>query len=306
MGAGIAGTQFRHVDIVVQSPTGRRDIAVWTFRSTVKRILQQAGVAVQRHDLVSQRLNQTVLSKPITVTRAIPVLVRTAHRHMRVWTTRYTVSQALKRASVTLGPMDSASPSRGRLSAGTVIEVTRRWLVTQHQTVSLPYRVRHIPDPSLDKGHSQVKTRGQKGTLVKTLEILMQNGKKIKTTVENTKVQKPPRTEVIEYGTHKVVSRGGQALQFSRRLSVLATAYWANPAWSSGYTASGLKAQYGVVAVDPSVIPLGTHLYIPGYGFAIAGDTGSAIVGDHIDLCYNSGQQAVDWGARQVQVFILK
>jgi 3D (Asp-Asp-Asp) domain-containing protein len=57
--------------------------------------------------------------------------------------------------------------------------------------------------------------------------------------------------------------------------------------------------------VDPAVIPLGTRLYIPGYGFAVAADVGGAIVGDRIDLCYDDAQQAIDWGVRDVTVYIL-
>lgn len=72
-----------------------------------------------------------------------------------------------------------------------------------------------------------------------------------------------------------------------------------------GITASGMKARYGVVAVDPKVIPLGTKLYIEGYGNAIAGDTGGAIKGNRIDLFYNSNKEAMDFGRRQVKVTIL-
>ena len=56
----------------------------------------------------------------------------------------------------------------------------------------------------------------------------------------------------------------------------------------------------------PSVIPLGTKLYIPGYGFALAEDTGGAIIGDRIDLCFNDPTQVVNWGVRQVKVFIIR
>lgn len=87
-------------------------------------------------------------------------------------------------------------------------------------------------------------------------------------------------------------------------LTVMATAYWPDPSWSNGYTATGVRAGYGVVAVDPNVIPLGTHLYIPGYGQAVAADTGSAIIGDHIDLCYPTGWQAQDWGVQYVTITI--
>ena len=71
-------------------------------------------------------------------------------------------------------------------------------------------------------------------------------------------------------------------------------------------TATGTAAVRGVVAVDPSVIPLGTKLYIPGYGIATAEDTGGAINGNRIDLCYNSVNEAFNWGRRTVTVYILQ
>ena len=78
-----------------------------------------------------------------------------------------------------------------------------------------------------------------------------------------------------------------------------------------GITASGMKAQYGVVAVDPSVIPLGTKLYIEStdgswaYGYCVAGDTGGGINGNRVDLFFNSRSEALQFGRRQVRVYIL-
>ena len=73
---------------------------------------------------------------------------------------------------------------------------------------------------------------------------------------------------------------------------------------SYGITASGVPVTRGIVAVDPTVIPLGTRLYIPGYGFAVAGDTGGGIKGNMIDLGYPDGV-AVDWNTGWTDVFIL-
>ena len=70
-------------------------------------------------------------------------------------------------------------------------------------------------------------------------------------------------------------------------------------------TASGMPAQYGIAAVDTDVIPLGTRLYIPGYGEAIAADTGGAIYGNRIDLCMNSYGEAMNFGRRYVTVYVL-
>jgi 3D (Asp-Asp-Asp) domain-containing protein len=76
---------------------------------------------------------------------------------------------------------------------------------------------------------------------------------------------------------------------------------------SSGYcltgtTATGIPVGWGVAAVDPRVIPLGTHLTIPGYGEAVAADTGSAIIGDRVDLWFPSCGQAGGWGSRSVTI----
>ena len=73
----------------------------------------------------------------------------------------------------------------------------------------------------------------------------------------------------------------------------------------SGRTASGQHAGHGIVAVDPSVIPLGSHLYIPGYGQAIAGDTGGAIHGNRVDLGFNNAADAMQFGRRAVTVYVL-
>ena len=72
-----------------------------------------------------------------------------------------------------------------------------------------------------------------------------------------------------------------------------------------GQTASGMKPQYGVVAVDPKVIPLGTKLYIEGYGNAVAGDTGGAIKGNRIDLFFNTKSEVSNFGRRSIKVTIL-
>jgi 3D (Asp-Asp-Asp) domain-containing protein len=89
-------------------------------------------------------------------------------------------------------------------------------------------------------------------------------------------------------------------------MEMVATAYTADCYGCSGITAIGRPAGHGIVAVDPNVIPLGTRLYIPGYGLALAGDTGGAIVGNRIDLGFNSTRDALLFGRRAITVYRLK
>ena len=70
----------------------------------------------------------------------------------------------------------------------------------------------------------------------------------------------------------------------------------------AGHTATGAPVGYGVVAVDPSVIPLGTRMTIPGYGEGVAADTGGAIQGAVIDLWFPTAAEAANWGRRTVTI----
>lgn len=98
---------------------------------------------------------------------------------------------------------------------------------------------------------------------------------------------------------------GDKVASYVQKLRVEVTSYWANPAWSSGYTYTGIKAHPGVIAVDPRVIPLGTYLYVPGYGFGRAEDTGGAIKGKHIDVFFKSSGSVAAWGLKYKTIYIL-
>ena len=79
----------------------------------------------------------------------------------------------------------------------------------------------------------------------------------------------------------------------------------ANGLDNSGVTYLGWRTRYGIAAVDPKVISLRSLLYVEGYGFAWAGDTGGDIKGKRIDLCYNSSEEAFKWGRKKVYVYVL-
>ncbi|AIE60053.1 LysM peptidoglycan-binding and 3D domain-containing protein [Bacillus methanolicus] len=93
-------------------------------------------------------------------------------------------------------------------------------------------------------------------------------------------------------------------------ITVTATAYTADCGGCSGVTATGINLKANpnakVISVDPSVIPLGSRVYVEGYGYATAADTGGAIKGHLIDVFIPSKEQAVQWGRKQVKVTILK
>lgn len=90
---------------------------------------------------------------------------------------------------------------------------------------------------------------------------------------------------------------------------MVATAYDPSPESNSlewaGITALGWHTRYGIAAVDPKVIALRSLIFVEGYGFAWAGDTGGDIKGKRIDLCYNTTKEALSWGRRKTKVYVL-
>lgn len=169
--------------------------------------------------------------------------------------------------------------------------------------------------------YQQVVQEGSDGMKKSVYQECYVDGRLIIKSLEEEIVYIDPVDEIIEVGTKEytvATSRGG--FRFETEFDMIATAY--DLSYEScgkypddpyyGITASGAKAQPGTVAVDPSVIPLGTKLYIastdgsPDYGFATALDTGGAIKGNRIDLFMEDNTDANNFGIRQVKVYILE
>ncbi len=164
----------------------------------------------------------------------------------------------------------------------------------------------------LAPGSSKVIARGRPGLVEVHLLCAQRDGGPVHRKVLSSTllVASKPRivadgigsTSLVRFEAHGIAHMGYMA---RAAIEMVATAYTADSAGGSGWTASGRRAGYGIVAVDPRVIPLGTHLYIPGYGVAIAGDTGGAIVGNRIDLGFDSIHDAMLFGRRDVKVYRL-
>ena len=108
------------------------------------------------------------------------------------------------------------------------------------------------------------------------------------------------------YGGHgTALSHDVVPNKYSRVLTMQASAYSAQDPGNGNYTATGSRLKKGIVSVDPKLIPLGTRLYIEGYGYAVADDVGGAIKGHRIDLAYDSRSEALQFGRQTVKVYVL-
>jgi len=168
-------------------------------------------------------------------------------------------------------------------------------------------------------GEEVVYREGQKGIYRTTFQSEYVGGELVRTNVLSNGVYLHPLSEIVHIGVPipegMMVSSCGELFSYSRLVLMESTAYTLSFACTGrhpghplfGVTASGMMAQRGVVAVDTSVIPFHTRMYIEGYGFAVAGDRGGAIRGYKVDVFMDSMAEARQWGRRHnVRVWIIE
>ena len=247
----------------------------------------------------------------VTVRRAVPVTVTVDGKTLKVVSARPTVQDMLVQQGVTVGALDKVLPKADApLAKDLAVKVVRVTEKTVTETWEIPYQRSEREDSSLLIGTTEVVQEGRPGTQEVTIKYVYEDGVETGNKIIDQKIMAEPVAELVAVGTTGILNRGGTQIRFVKAMDMIATAYDPGPistgAYSDGYTAIGLKATYGVVAVDPRVIPLRSRLYIDGYGYAIAGDTGSAIKGNRIDLCYDTYEEAIRFGRRPVTVYILQ
>ena len=176
------------------------------------------------------------------------------------------------------------------------------------QREPIPYPTLRKSSSELRSGTSKTVRAGINGEKKVLYRVTLNGENEIKRELVSSKVARNPIPEILEIGQRGFLASRGY---FSGRKSInmIATGYSGSAAEnggrSSGRTATGLKIGHGVCAVDPKFIPLGTRLYIDGYGYAVAADTGGAIRGNRIDLGHDTRSAANRVGRRKVVVHIV-
>ena len=138
----------------------------------------------------------------------------------------------------------------------------------------------------------------------KKLEATLQ---KNNTLLEKVKGQRSSVQKTLSDIRTRIAEIQPQGISLAGEWTVVATAYYAGGGGlnGDGITATGLRARKGIVAVDPRVIPIGTKLYIQGYGEALAADTGGWIKGDRVDLCFDTLDECYRYGRRKIYVYLV-
>lgn len=169
----------------------------------------------------------------------------------------------------------------------------------------IPFETVYESDPELEKGQEIVSIEGIEGKKIQTFSIDFYEDAEVNRTLITEEIISP-QNKIIKQGIKVVIrelTTPEGIFYYHQKLTVYATPYTASSAGGNGYTATGTKAQFGSVAVDPNIIPLGTKMYIPGYGFGLAEDTGGAINGNMIDLFYEGNHGW--WNSKYVEIYLL-
>ncbi len=302
-GAGLYSSLRKDLTLVVAGQVSH----TLTFKRTVGQVLVERGITLDSGDEVFPAATSPLYhGQTVIVRRAVPATITVDGRQLHVRSAASTVADTLQRAGIEVGPLDRVIPFlETPLTPNVAIRVVRVVSRTVAERIELPSPITSSPDPTLPRGVVRIVQEGRLGLKERQFKVTLVDGKVVRRELVNEQIVRPALERVVAVGSKVLVAKSGE---FAGReyFDMVATAY--SPYCCPGVglrTAIGLQAGYGVIAVDPTIIPLGSYLYIPGYGQAIAGDVGGAIKGLRIDLGFATKHEAVRYGVRTVRVYVL-
>ncbi|MGI6065930.1 MAG: ubiquitin-like domain-containing protein [Bacillota bacterium] len=276
-----------------------------TFKSTVEDVLEEKDIAVYPKDQVVPSMGTRIENENIIkITRAFPAEIQVDGKKLSVETLPVRVADVLAQAGVDLGEKDIVQPGLETIvkKGAPAIKVSRikEELITRKQKIA--FHTEQKADTQLERGIRRIVRKGKEGLKEETIKVTYKDGEIINQELVSTKVLAEPVSKIVAVGTLQFASRGGQRFQFEKVMEATATAY----THTGRRTACGTVPKVGTVAVDPSQIPLGSKLYVEGYGFGKAEDTGGSIRGQRIDVFLETEGEARRWGRKNVKVYVLK
>jgi len=295
----------------------------YSTAETVGQFLEEENVEVTKHDELSHELSDEISENiHIQVVKAFPLTVIDGKEKMNVWTTGGTVRELLAENDIDVKKRDKIKPGLDeQLFENRNVTIVRVTYKKEEVEEAIDYQTEKVEDNKLEKGKEEVITEGEKGKLVKTYKLTFENGEQVKRKLKEEKVVKEPTNKVIAVGTKEPEEKIVQLSQTKntqqqnapasdgKEFTMHATAYTANCSGCSGVTATGINLKTNpnmkVIAVDPNVIPLGSRVWVEGYGEAVAGDTGGSISGNRIDVHVPDESAAYSFGRRTVKVKVL-
>ncbi len=286
----------RAVPIIVDD--GTVPYTIFTTADTVGEALLREQVTLYLGDRVQPGPGTPVSAGlQVHIERSAPVLVTADGRTTYTRTRGKTVGAALIELGIVVAGSDRVIPPLNQPVVDHLpIRVVRVAQVTVVESQPIPYESILVPDDDLEIDHQRLAQAGRDGEFRRRWQVVYEDGVETARHLVDEWVAAEPVTRMVAYG-RKIVLRTIETeegeLTYWRKIRMYATSY--SPARAGtpvtapwyGRTRIGLTLVKGIVAVDPKVIPLRSYVYVPGYGKAIAGDTGGGVKGKWIDMGYS-------------------
>ncbi|MGB3715081.1 MAG: ubiquitin-like domain-containing protein [Candidatus Promineifilaceae bacterium] len=285
-----------------------------TGAETVGVVLGEAGITLLNADTVEPDLDAWLRpDMQIKITRASPVIISVDGEYLSQRTNFTKTAKIIDEAGILMSELDYTIPGPDfEIVPGNIVRVVRVSEDFLLEDETFPYDALFQGTDLLDLDQRAIIVPGEPGILRRRIRVRYEDGVEVSRSADGEWVEKSAVDEVTGYGTNVVVrilETPEGSYEYWRVVRMRVTAYTASssgkppdhPAY--GITASGVTAGTGVVAVDPSVVPFRSWVYVPGYGIGYAGDTGGGVKGRWIDLGYDE-DELVAWSS-YVDVYYL-
>lgn len=302
------------------------EVLVYTTSATdLEHVLDQAGIELDADDTYTTAPGDGV--SEITVQRCQNITVYNCGEPIAVTSYGETVQQLLDRLGIpSYGDYKVSADLSDETYDGMEVKVDSVVQMEQTYTAEIPYETIYCYDPDMGEEEQIVMVAGQSGQLQVTANVVYVNTAQTSRTVLQENVIQQPVNEVIVVGTAEeieedtnapaigdgvIVTADGQVLTYSKKEQFKATAYTHTDEGCNMITATGTTVRMGTVAVDPTVIPYGTRMFIVTndgsyiYGIGTAEDCGGAIKGNRLDLYFPTDAECWQFGVRGCTVYFL-
>ena len=296
-----------------------------TYASDPAKVLKEAGVALSADDVYTTESVDGV--SEIKVQRLQSISVYYGEQVFEVSSFGETLQELLVRLGILVNDSVSVSmPLDTMTYNGMEVRVDTIGQNTECYTVEVPFETVYCDDPTLPLGEEKILVTGKPGQAFCTANVSYVNGRETERNVYEQTVLVEPVSKVVAVGTGEkvgevndqpiigngvIVLPSGEVLTYTKKDTFLATAYTHMDAGCDEYTSNGTRVKWGVVAVDPSVIPYGTRMFIVSndgkyvYGLSTAEDCGGAIINKRLDLYMPTLEEAFQFGRRNCTVYFL-
>ena len=289
------------------------------YGDTVAQALSQADVTLGKNDVVTpQPAEKVTAGTDIQIKRKFSVSITADGQTKSALVSEGTVAQALAE----LGSEDIVSVKKdAAVTEGMKITVSRVTYKEVTVTQAIAFQNKNQTSNSLYKGQRKIKEPGKSGSQSVVTRQKLVEGKVAASQVLSTTVLQEPVDQVTIVGTKKkpagvaaingdgtITDQNGNTVAYKRYITGRCTGYT-----GGGRTSTGKAAAFGLVAVNPNIIPYGSRLYICSpngkvvYGYAIAADTGGGVMDGRIvaDLYFDSVGQCRSFGIRNMNIYVL-